>query len=215
VSAPLPDPLGEAAAWIREGGLLAYPTETVWGLGADARQEKALERLRRWKGRGEDAPMAILVEGPEALEPLRIQHAGAVRRLGAAFWPGPLTLVLACRERFAAGVARSDGAVGVRCSSHPLAAALARRLRQEGVGPITATSLNPTGQPPARTRDEAAALCGEGAEEPHLISVPEAESAGDEVSTVLDLTGDEPVVLRWGALAEKELAPVLREVRLS
>jgi L-threonylcarbamoyladenylate synthase len=208
----MPDPIGDAVAWVRDGGLLAYPTETVWGLGAAADADRALERLRRWKGRGESVPLAILVEEVGDLGPLGFEVEGAVERLAAAFWPGPLTLVLKSRHRFGRGVARADGAVGVRCSAHPLAAAIARRLRDEGVGPITATSLNPSGQSPARTRDEAGAVCGEGDEVPHLIDVDQAESGGDEASTVVDLTGDSPRVLRWGAVPAAELEPLLREL---
>jgi L-threonylcarbamoyladenylate synthase len=208
----MPDPIGDAVAWIRDGGLLAYPTETVWGLGVDAAADRALERLRRWKGRGESAPMAILVEGVGDLGALGFELEAAVERLAGAFWPGPLTLVLKCHHRFGRGVARGDGAVGVRCSAHPLAAAIARRLRDEGVGPITATSLNPSGQRPARTREEAGAVCGEGDAVPHLIEVDHAEAGGDEASTVVDVTGARPRVLRWGAVPAAELEPVLREV---
>lgn len=209
MSAAFPDPIGEAVAWIRDGGLLAYPTETVWGLGVDAGRNDALEQLCRWKGREEDAPVSLLVDAVEALEPLGIELSSAARLLSDRFWPGPLTLVLSSRARFARGVAREDGAVGVRCSSHPLATSLARRLRAAGVGPITATSLNASGAEPASNREEAARLCSGGSAAPHLIGVERAEAGGVGVSTVLDLTGPEPVVLRWGLLGEPELRPTL------
>ncbi len=214
-SVGLPDPIGEAVAWLREGGLLAYPTETVWGLGADATRDDALERLSRWKGRSGDAPMSLLVEGVEALEPLGIELTPLARAVAARFWPGPLTLVLASRGGFAPRVCRADGAVGLRCSSHPLAASLARRLRAAGVGPITATSLNASGAEPARTREEAERLCGEGADRPRLLDVERAEAGGMGESTVLDLSGPEPAVLRWGSLGRDELGPALggRELR--
>jgi L-threonylcarbamoyladenylate synthase len=208
----IPDPIGEAVAWIRQGGLLAYPTETVWGLGADAEADASLERLRRWKGRGEAEPISILVAEVADLEVLGFQLGSAAEGLAAAFWPGPLTLVLSCERRFGRGVARADGAVGVRCSAHPLAAAVARRLRSEGVGPITATSLNSSGVPAARTREEAAAACGSDLELPRMIAVDGAEAGGGPASTVVDATGSEPRVLRWGALGAAELDPVLREL---
>jgi tRNA threonylcarbamoyl adenosine modification protein (Sua5/YciO/YrdC/YwlC family) len=206
------DPIGDAVSWIRAGGLLAYPTETVWGLGADAATDASLERLRRWKGRGEAEPVSILVEGAADLEALGFRVGGAARRLAAAFWPGPLTLVLRCERQFGRGVARSDGAVGVRCSAHPLAAAIARRLRSQGVGPITATSLNPSGVPPARTREEAHAACGSDLEVPRMLEVDRAEAGGGPASTVVDVTGQRPRVLRWGALSAAELEPVLQGV---
>jgi L-threonylcarbamoyladenylate synthase len=208
----IPDPLGDAARWVRSGGLLAYPTETVWGLAADATSEAALARLLRWKGRSEAEPIAILVEAAGDLPALGLEVGRAAKRLAALFWPGPLTLVLPCRGRFPRGLARADGAVGVRCSSHPLAAALARRLRGERVGPVTATSLNRSGAPPARTRAEAEALCGGEPEQPRMLEVKGAESGGDAASTVVDLTGARPNVLRWGAVAADVLEPVLAEL---
>jgi L-threonylcarbamoyladenylate synthase len=204
----IPDPIGAAVRWLGAGGLVAYPTETVWGVAAAAESAAGMERLRAWKRRGVDAPVAVLVEGVAAAEALGCELGAAARRLAAAHWPGPLTLVVPCRRGFAAGVARADGALGLRCSSHPLAAALARRATREGVGPITATSLNRHGEPPARTRADALGLCA-GAEAPRLIEVEGAESGGDGASTVIDLTGPRPEVLRWGAIGREEVEPML------
>lgn len=229
--------LAAAVARVRAGGLVAFPTETVWGLGADARSDAALERLRRWKGRAAEHPMAVLVAGPDALGPFGFALDGAARRLAAAFWPGPLTLVVpAPAGAFAAGVARADGAVGLRCSPHPAAAALAAALARAGVGPLTATSLNRHGERPAGTRTEAAALC-RGADAPLYLDValdldldldldaeadgrPEAEAGGGNAagaasplpSTVIDCTGARPIVLRAGALAVAALERVLGRV---
>lgn len=208
----IPDPLGEAARWLRSGGLLGYPTETVWGLGADATSDDAVARLLRWKGREASDPLAILVELAAELPQLGFEPGPAANRLAALFWPGPLTLVLPCRGRFAPGVARKDGAVGVRCSSHPLASSLARRLRAERVGPITATSLNRSGSPPARSRAEAERLCGCEPDQPRLLDVKGAEAGGDAASTVVDLAAGRPVVLRWGAVAAERLSPVLADL---
>ena len=211
----IPDPIGDAVARVRDGGLIAYPTETVWGLGADARSDASLERLRRWKGRDGGEPVSILIASLDHLAPLGFEVNAATERLAAAFWPGPLTLVIHCGGRFARGVAREDGAVGVRCSAHPLAEAIARRLHAEGVGPITATSLNPSGLPPARTREDAGAFCGTGPDRPdgpRVIDVEDAESGGDVASTVVDTTRGRPEVLRWGAVPASKLEPVLRRL---
>jgi len=206
------DPLGDAVDWVSEGGLLAYPTETVWGLGADASSVAAIERLRSWKGNRDSAPFSILVADPDALEPLGFEFNELARRLAAAFWPGPLTLVLNCRGRFAPGVSRHDGAVGVRCSSHPIGAALARRLAAADVGPITSTSLNRSGAAPAATVEQVRAICGGEPGSPRLLAVEGAEAGGDGESTVIDTTGPELVVLRWGALAKPDLASVLESL---
>ena len=204
----IPDPIGAAVRWLGAGGLVAYPTETVWGLAAAADSAAGMERLREWKRRGTDAPVSILVEGVAAAEALGCALSPAARRLAAAYWPGPLTLVVPCQRGFAAGVARADGGVGLRCSAHPLAAALLRRALREGVGPVTATSLNRHGDPPARTRTDALRLCS-GTEAPRLLDVEGAEAGGDGASTVVDLCGPRPEVLRWGAIARDEVEPML------
>ena len=216
--------LEDAVAWIASGGTLAYPTETVWGLGADARSDAAVARLRAFKGRDDDAPISILVTGLPALGAFGFRVEAAAQRLARDFWPGPLTLVLPCRGRFAEGVARGDGAVGVRCSPHAVASELAARCARAGVGPLTATSCNASGAPAARTRDEARRVCGEDANVRVLqVARSEAEpsedqwadgadAAGDAPSTVVDVTGSRPRVLRWGALPERALSPVLEEL---
>ena len=202
--------LADAVAWVAQGGVLAYPTETVWGLGADARSPAAVETLRAFKGRGDDAPISILVTGVGALAALGFSVGAAAQRLARDFWPGPLTLVLPCDGAFAPGVARGDGAIGVRCSPHAAAAELAQRCAQAGAGPLTATSCNRTGAPPARTRADARGVCSGDPRARVLGDGPDAEGA--EASTVIDMTGAQPRVLRWGALAEPALRPVLAEL---
>jgi tRNA threonylcarbamoyl adenosine modification protein (Sua5/YciO/YrdC/YwlC family) len=204
--------LDRAVSELRSGVLLAYPTETLFGLGADGRCPTAVERLCSWKGRERERPLPILVEGSQALAGLGVELSPLARRLAETFWPGPLTLVLYCPEPFAPGVAREDGAVGFRCSAHPLAAALARRVAREGIGPLTATSLNRTGEAPARTRSEAARYCDGRSGSPILMDAPDLEVGGGIPSSVLDLTGPEPRMLREGAISSAEIADVLEEV---
>jgi L-threonylcarbamoyladenylate synthase len=195
---------------IAAGGLVAFPTETLWGLGTDARSEPAVARLRAWKVRGEDQPLSVLVTGVAALAALGAAVGPLARELADAFWPGPLTMVLPCQGRFAAGVARADGALGVRCSPHPVAASLARALEAAGVGPITATSLNRHGDAPARTRAEAAAACALGDGDAPLLFLGDGlDAGGGRASTVVDLTGAAPRVLRWGAVSHDMLEPML------
>lgn len=193
-------PAAGAIDRLKAGGLVAFPTETVWGLAARAESAAGVERLRDWKGRRADQPVSLLVSGPEALEQLECEVSDAARALMAEFWPGALTLVLPCRHRFPAGVARHDGAVGVRCSSHTGAADLVREAERAGAGPLTATSLNRTGDLPARTRSEAAKLCAEGTAAPLLLECAQ-DAGGEAPSTVLDMTSQPPSVLRDGDLA--------------
>jgi tRNA threonylcarbamoyl adenosine modification protein (Sua5/YciO/YrdC/YwlC family) len=202
--------LEQAVAWIASGGIVAYPTETVWGLGADARNETALDRLRAFKGRADAAPISILVTGVGALAGLGFHVDAAAQRLAREFWPGPITLVLPCAGAFAAGIARADGAVGVRCSPHAVARELAARCERAEVGPVTATSCNSSGAPAARTREAARRVCGAD-RALHVIS-DGPDVGGAQASTVVDLTGARPRVLRWGALSEATLRPVLDEL---
>jgi tRNA threonylcarbamoyl adenosine modification protein (Sua5/YciO/YrdC/YwlC family) len=202
--------LDDAVDWVAQGGVLAFPTETVWGLGADATSGAAIERLRAFKGRADQAPISILVTGVRALAALGFRVDAAAQRLARDFWPGPLTLVLPCAGAFAPGVARADGAIGVRCSPHAVASTLAERCASAGTGPLTATSCNASGAPPARTRADARAVCGG---DPRVRVIAEGEDAGGEAaSTVVDVTGARPRVLRWGALGESALQPVLAEL---
>ena len=118
---------------------------------------------------------------------------------------GPLMLVLPCAVAYPEGVAGASGALGVRSSPHPVAIALAEALASAGLGPLTSTSLNRTGQPPARTRSEALAALGGVADSPSLDAplffAPDAAEAGGQApSTVVDLTGAGPRVLREGAI---------------
>jgi L-threonylcarbamoyladenylate synthase len=184
---------------LADDGLVAFPTETVWGLAVRAESGVAMERLREWKGRAADQPVALLVSGPQVLKQFDFDISPSARELMREFWPGALTLVLPCRHAFPSGVAREDGAVGVRCSSHDAATQLVREAERAGVGPLTATSLNRSGEPPARTREQAIARSGSGAGAPWVLqSLRDAD--GDAPSTVLDLTCEHPTVLRDGGL---------------
>ncbi len=203
------EPFSDAVARVAEGGLVAYPTETVWGLGADARSERALEGLRTFKGRDADQPIAVLVTGLDGAARLGLHVEAAARRLARAFWPGPLTLVLPGGGRFARGVARQDGAVGLRCSPHPTARGLALALERAGVGPLTATSLNRSGDPPARDVAAARRIASAAREPLAVLDGPDA--GGGLPSTVVDLTGEEPVVVRVGAIDEADLQAALED----
>jgi L-threonylcarbamoyladenylate synthase len=203
------DGIEEAVAALARDELVAYPTETVWGLGANARSERAVARLRAWKGRGDDAPISVLIADPARLEAYGFELPAIARPLIDAFWPGALTLVLPCDAvgdaRFATGIARDDGAVGVRCSAHPIAAALARAAEDAGAGPITATSLNRSGEPAAENAVRAARLCGESKEDPRRIDYSDCDAFGELASTVVDLTDGEPKILRAGEVTAEQV----------
>jgi L-threonylcarbamoyladenylate synthase len=198
-----------ALARVARGALVAYPTETSWGLGADARSEAALAKLRAWKGREAGKPISILVAGAGDLARLGARLSPAAARLAQAFWPGPLTLVVHCDAQLAGGVAGPGGALGLRCSPHPVASALASLALRSGVGPLTATSLNRSGEPDCRTRAEAQACAGGG-----IPLVAGADAGGSAPSSVVDATGSEPVLLREGAVSRAAIAAALAGAKL-
>ncbi len=182
------DPLGQAIARLRHGGLVVYPTDTLYGLGADARNEGAVRRLVLAKGRAGTQPISVAVSSFEEVEPL-----GELSRPARAFLrsnlPGPFTLLLpAARDIGRLGLAspiRAAGAtVGVRLPDHPLARALAR-----AIGPITATSANRHGEPACRTLHEARRTFGDEVDA-YLDGEPRPSG---KPSTLVDWTrGDSP-----------------------
>lgn len=201
---PADDWLQEALARAGRNELLAYPTETSWGLGADAAQASAVQRLRRFKGERGAKPFSVLVSGYGALAALGFEVSADAAAMTERFWPGPLTLVLPCRASWARNVGRADGAVAVRCSSHPVAMRLCEALEQKAIGPLTSTSLNRSGAPPARSRCEALRVCEEAG---CFLAAPfDADAGGESPSTIVDTTGAVPTVLRCGALGSDTLA---------
>ncbi len=191
------------------GECVALPTETVWGLAACAGSESAVARLRAFKGRAETQPISLLVPDSEGLGEAGFDVSPTAQSLMTAFWPGPLTLVLPCTAAFAPGIAREDGAVGLRCSPHPVAAALSRAARKAGLGLLTATSLNRSGEPPAKTEHEARVICDADSIPPHVLSVQFDAPPEGVPSSVLDLAGSVPRILRVGALSAETLYPYL------
>jgi len=197
----------EAAGRLADGELVAFPTETVWGLAAAARNEEAVARLFRWKDRAAGTAVAVLVEDRADAEALGAEFPETAAGLAATHWPGPLTLVLRCPGALASGVAGADGTVGFRCSSHPAATALARAATAAGIGPLTATSLNRSGEPPARTRAEALALCArplcshvESAAGRPWVLAAGADAGGADASTVVRAVAADVTVLREGGI---------------
>lgn len=200
---------------LRDDGFVAYATETVWGLGACADRPRAVDRLFRWKGRSGDAPMSLLVPSADFARRAGCRVDSIAGRLMERYWPGPLTVVVPCARAFAPGVARADGAIGLRCSAHPLAGALAESVLAAGLGPLTSTSLNRSGEPPAETEEAARALVptnpadrrepGLDLDQPLLVRSPGADAGGARPSSVVDCTGPTPRILREGAIAAGEL----------
>ncbi len=197
---PAAPTLEAAARVLRAGGLVAFPTETFYGLGANALDPAAVARVFQAKGRPADKPLLVLVDSlAMALEVVRELPARA-RGLIARHWPGPLTLVLPARPGLPPALTAGTGTIGVRIPGHPVA----RALVSAAALPITAPSANLYTAPSPRTAAEVLAALGERVD----LVLDGGGTPGGPASTVLDLTGDSPRLLRPGAvpLAAEELA---------
>ncbi len=192
-------PVSEAARVLADARVVAYPTETVYGLGADPRSAPALGRLRALKGLDEQRGVSLLVADLAALQALAPELPERARSLAERFWPGPLTLVVRVGDTALGSVATAHG-VGFRCSSHPTAAALARAF----AGPIVSTSCNRSGEPPCRDAREVEQVFGVG------LPVAGGEPCGARPpSTVVAVAPDGSLeLLREGALAAAALEEV-------
>lgn len=212
--------IGAALARLGADGFVAYPTETVWGLGACVDRPLAIERLMKWKKRSTDAPLAVLVPSIEAALELGCQIDEVTQQLMEAFWPGPLTIVVPCQGRFAGGVAAGDGALGLRRSPHPLAQALALAVRAADLGPLTSTSFNRVGESPATDIDSARARRADDSgsdgdletedelRSPLLVTVSGHDAGGIAPSSVVDCRAAIPKIIRVGAIGRDALEKV-------
>jgi L-threonylcarbamoyladenylate synthase len=184
---------------VRRGELVVLPTDTVYGLGTDAFSPDAVRGLLTAKGRGRDMPVPVLVGSPRTLDGIATGLSAAARDLVEAFWPGGLTVVAAVQPSLQWDLGETGGTVAVRMPLHPVALELLR-----ATGPMAVSSANKSGQPPATTCDDAVEQLGE-AVSVYLDGGP----SGDPVpSTIVDVTGEVPRLLRLGAVT----AEALREV---
>lgn len=197
----------EIAAHLDRDGLLAYPTETVYGLGSAATPE-GVALLRQMKGRSGERPFLALIPDPEDLQ---LAWTPAARALAEHFWPGPLTLVLRDpTERFPPGVRDDEGRVAVRMSPHPLV----RKLARAWPHPLLSTSANRSGGRPAMTANEAAAALADRPGADRLWVVEGGRLPPSHPSTVVDCSDPVPVVLRAGAVAVDRLQAVVAGIRI-
>ena len=196
--------VSEASEILQRGGLVAVPTETVYGLAANARDESAVEMIYEVKGRPPVKPLSLLVPEPGALDEYAVDVPAGARVLAEKFWPGPLTIVLCAKPGAVPGIVLAGGdTVGLRCPDHRLTLAL---LRECGFA-LAAPSANPSGAPPPKTAREVLSYFDgkiDGVVDGGLCGVGEA-------STVFDMSRTPYRVLRQGALSLTEIADALAE----
>jgi len=190
-------PFNEIVSLLRNGGVVAFPTDTAYGLGTDPFNPIAIERIFEIKGRPETKPILLLVDSVTMAETV-IERSDIFYRVAERFWPGPLTIVTAAAPSLPAKLTAGTQTIGVRWPVASFATTLAEKFGQ----PITATSANRSGFPGAITSDEVRQQLGDSVDV--LIDGGTLPARGG--STVLDLTSDPPLVLREGPVSYEILA---------
>ena len=193
-----------AVGAVQRGGLVVMPTDTVYGVAADAFQPQAVRRLLRAKGRGRDMPPPVLVSAPSTLDALATDVPMSARALVDKHWPGPLTLICPQQPSLRWDLGDARGTVAVRMPDHPHALAVLERS-----GPLAVSSANRTGHPAATTVAEAEEMLAESVE----VYLDGGPSPGGRPSTLVDATADPPQVVRLGALSLGDLGNVVPDRR--
>lgn len=184
---------------VQRGEVVVLPTDTVYGVGADAFDAEAVRDLLEAKGRGRQMPPPVLVPNKRTLDGLTTAVPSYARRLVEVFWPGPLTLVLQAQSSLMWDLGDTNGTVAVRMPDCDLTLEVL-----SATGPMAVTSANRTGEPPATSVEQAREQLGDAVS----VYLDGGPSAGGLASTILDCTGDDLVVLREGGLTEGELRAV-------
>jgi len=191
----------QASQLILQGGVVAFPTETFYGLGADAGDVVALQKVFQIKGREENKPLLLLVAGRTWVQDLVKKISPAAEALIERFWPGPLTLVFEASAHLPPILTANTGKVGLRVSSHPVTQALVQAVGRA----ITGTSANLSGQASPFLAAQVFQALGKKVD----AILDGGKTAGGLGSTVLDVSAVLPKIIRQGAISQEELAPFL------
>ena len=190
-------PLGKAVEIFKNGGVIAYPTETFYGLGADPFNEKAVKRLFSLKGREKGKPIPLIIKDRAMLDAVAETVPPAAERLMKKYWPGPLTIIFKASRRLPSSVTGSTGPIGVRVSS----GAAAKLLMNALSSPLTATSANPSGSPASASAKQVVDYFNGNID----LLIDGGTLQGSRGSTVVDVTGGEPRIVREGEVPSMEI----------
>ena len=191
----------EAVEILKNGGIVIYPTETVYGVGCDPLNREACEKVQRIKKRKDNKPLLLLACSLSQVEDFAGKLAEIPQRLADIFWPGPLTMVIKpVKDVPDYLLGRSQG-IAFRVTSNPVAASLASEFGR----PLTSTSANLTGQTPMLTFEETLNIFGDNAD----IVLENSESLHGKPSTVVDLTSKHLAIIREGSISRKRIQEVL------
>ena len=200
------DAVAAAALALAEGRLVAFPTETVYGLGARADDDAAVAGIFAAKGRPSDHPLIVHVPGADAARAFAAEWGVLAERLTGAFWPGPLTVIVPRRAGMAAAAAGGQGTIGLRCPAHPVAHALLEAAAARGVAGVAAPSANRFGRVSPTTAAHVRAEFGD-----ELIVLDGGACDVGIESTIVDCSRGRPVLLRPGTLTRAQLEAALGE----
>jgi L-threonylcarbamoyladenylate synthase len=189
--------LSAAVQVLKGGDVIVFPTETLYGLGADALNDAVVEKVFQLKGRDPRNPIPVLVADQEMLHTLVTKIPTVAQKLMDRYWPGPLTLVLPGRKNIPKPLCNPTGGVGIRISSQSIATSLVNGLGR----PLTATSANPSGKEPARTLQEAKTYFADRVE----LFVDGGTLTSKSGSTVVEVMEDNVKVVREGEISASEL----------
>jgi len=192
--------IANAALAVQRGQLVVLPTDTVYGIGADAFDAEAVRRLLAAKGRGREMPPQVLVSAPTTLDALAVGVPSYARALITELWPGPLTLVCRQQPSLQWDLGDTRGTVAVRMPDHEVALELLART-----GPLAVSSANRTGQPAATDADEAERMLGRKV----AVIIDSGPTPGSVPSTIVDVTGPTGRVLRLGAVSLERLNEIV------
>ncbi|MFZ5634713.1 MAG: L-threonylcarbamoyladenylate synthase [Bacillota bacterium] len=203
---PDPEIIRQAGLILRRGGLVAFPTETVYGLGANALDGAAVEGIFTAKGRPQDNPLIVHIADIDEVRKYALSVPEKARLLMKKFWPGPLTVILPSNGRISQRVSAGLPSLAFRIPDHPVALAL---IREAGV-PVAAPSANLSGRPSTTTAEHVRSDL-----EGRIDAILDGGAAGVGMeSTVVDMTGDVPVILRPGGITPEQIRAVAGEVAL-
>ncbi|MCX5011689.1 MULTISPECIES: L-threonylcarbamoyladenylate synthase [unclassified Streptomyces] len=198
--------LREAASAVRRGELVVLPTDTLYGIGADAFSPEAVHDLLAAKGRGRSMPTPVLIGSPNTLHGLVTDFSEQAWELVDAFWPGALTLVAKHQPSLAWDLGDTQGTVAVRMPLHPVAIELLTE-----VGPMAVSSANLSGHPAPEDCDAAREMLGDSVS----VYLDGGPTPGIQPSSIVDVTGKVPVLLREGALTAEQLREVVPDLEVA
>jgi len=203
LSSSVREQVEKGVAILKQGGVIAFPTDTVYGLGAGIAISTAVERVYRIKKRPRNMALPLLLADLSQLDKIAVLIPTSARLLAEKFWPGPLTLVLLKSDSVPDIVSGGNRTIAVRIPAHPIPTTLARGLGTAIIG----TSANLSGQPSALTAEEARAQLGD-----KVDLIIDSDCPGGKESTIVDLSGETPVILRLGALSIETLRQICPDI---